>query len=80
MDGGPAKMPATMSGPAVGRAARGAAACVTVEGSIDVSAPLVAGKIEDLISREITKLIAAQQEFASSGWPDPPERPPRARA
>ena len=35
-------------------------------GTVDVSAPLVAGKIEDLISREITKLIGAQQDFAAA--------------
>ena len=57
------KMPATMSGQQSVRS-EGDGCAVTVEGSVDVSAPLVAGKIEDLISREITKLIGAQQEFA----------------
>lgn len=57
------KMPATMSGSQTVRA-DGDGCVVRIEGSINVSAPLVAGKIEDLISREITKLIGAQQEFA----------------
>ena len=71
-DGGPiegawevsGKMPATMSGRQsieVG----GDGCVVTVAGSVNVSAPLVAGKIEELISREITKLIGAQQQFVA---------------
>jgi uncharacterized protein DUF2505 len=58
------KMPATMSGRQSVRV-DGAGCSVTVQGSVDVSAPLVAGKIEELIAREITKLIGAQQEFAA---------------
>jgi hypothetical protein len=57
------KMPATMSGQQTVESA-GDGCSVTVTGSVDVSAPLVAGKIEELISKEITKLIGVQQEFA----------------
>jgi hypothetical protein len=57
------RMPATMSGRQ--HVTESAPGCVvTVEGSIDVSAPLVGGRIEELISREIVKLIGLQQEFA----------------
>lgn len=57
-------MPATMSGTQTVRA-EGAGCVVAVEGSIEVSAPLIAGRIEELISREIVKLIGVQQEFAA---------------
>jgi hypothetical protein len=57
------KMPATMSG-RQHVVPDGDGCSVEVTGSIDVSAPLVGGKIEELISKEITKLIRAQQDFA----------------
>lgn len=57
------KMPAKMSGRQTVRS-EGNGCVVTVHGEIDVSAPLVAGRLEDLTAREITKLIGAQQEFA----------------
>jgi hypothetical protein len=58
------KMPATMTGTqAVEPTETGCR--VEVKGTVDVSAPLVAGKIEDLISREIVKLIGVQQAFAA---------------
>ncbi len=58
------KMPATMSGTQAVEPID--AGCrVEVKGTVDVSAPLVAGKIEDLISREIVKLIGVQQAFAA---------------
>jgi hypothetical protein len=58
------KMPATMSGTqSVKPTASGCR--VEVQGTVDVSAPLVAGKIEDLISKEIVKLLGVQQEFAA---------------
>ncbi|MDQ1633084.1 MAG: hypothetical protein QOC80_3056 [Frankiaceae bacterium] len=57
-------MPAKMSGTqTVEPTATGCR--IEVKGTVDVSAPLVAGKIEDLISREITKLIGVQQAFAA---------------
>src|SRR3954452_11245513 len=59
-----AKMPATMSG-RQSIAPEGQGCRVVVEGSVSVSAPFVGGKAEELISREITKLIAAQQQFAA---------------
>jgi hypothetical protein len=58
------KMPATMSGTQAVEPTD--AGCrVEVKGTVDVSAPLVAGKIEDMISREIVKLIGVQQAFAA---------------
>lgn len=57
-------MPATMGGTQTVRA-EGPGCVVTVEGSVDVSAPLIAGRIEELISREIVKLIGVQQDFAA---------------
>jgi hypothetical protein len=57
------RMPATMTGRQ--RVRRTAEGCeVEVTGEIDVSAPLVAGRIEGLVVEQITKLIGAQQEFA----------------
>lgn len=58
------KMPATMSGTQTVEPTDDGCR-VEVRGSVDVSAPLVAGKIEDLISREIVKLIGVQQAFAA---------------
>lgn len=58
------KMPATMSGRQRVES-RGEGCVVTVEGTINVSAPLIAGRIEELTAREIGKLIGAQQEFAA---------------
>jgi hypothetical protein len=58
------RMPATMSGQQQVR--RTDDGCeVEVSGQIDVSAPLVASRIEGLIAEQITKLIGAQQEFAA---------------
>jgi hypothetical protein len=38
---------------------------VEVSGEIDVSAPLIAGRIEGLAAEQLTKLIGSQQEFAA---------------
>jgi hypothetical protein len=58
------RMPATMSGRQ--EIVAEASGCrVVVEGSISVSAPLVGGKAEELVAREIQKLIGAQQQFAA---------------
>jgi hypothetical protein len=57
------KMPAKMSG-RQSVVSEGNGCRVTVVGEIDVSAPLVAGRLEELTAREITKLIGSQQEFA----------------
>lgn len=57
-------MPATMSGTQTVQPT--VSGCrVEVSGTVGVSAPLVAGKIEDLITREIGKLIGVQQAFAA---------------
>jgi uncharacterized protein DUF2505 len=58
------RMPATMSG-RQSIVPEGPGCRVSVEGTISVSAPLVSGKAEEMVAREITKLIAAQQEFAA---------------
>ena len=58
-------MPATMSGTHAVHP-EGDRCRVLVEGAISVSAPLIGGKAEELISREILKLIGAQQEFAAA--------------
>lgn len=58
------RMPATMSG-RQSIVAEGQGCRVVVEGSISVSAPLIGGKAEELVSGEITKLIGAQQQFAA---------------
>ena len=39
---------------------------VVVRGTVKVNAPLIGGRAEDLTVREISKLIARQQEFAAS--------------
>jgi hypothetical protein len=66
------RMPATMSGRhSVTPDDEGCR--VLVEGSVKVSAPLISGKAEELVAREIVKLIGAQQEFAAEwldGQPD----------
>ncbi len=58
------RMPATMSG-RQWIVAEGQGCRVSVEGTVSVSAPLVGGKAEEMVAREITKLIAAQQQFAA---------------
>jgi hypothetical protein len=63
------RMPAKMSGRQSVRS-EGDGCVVSVEGRIEVSAPLVAGRLEDLTAREITKLIGAQQEFAEQWLAD----------
>jgi hypothetical protein len=57
-------MPATMTGRQTINA-EGTGCQVLVEGSISVSAPLIGGKAEELVAREIQKLIGAQQQFAA---------------
>lgn len=58
-------MPATMSGSHEVRA-EGDGSVVVVRGTVKVNAPLIGGRAEDLTVREISKLIARQQEFAAS--------------
>jgi hypothetical protein len=58
------KMPATMSG-RQSVTSDGEGCRVRVEGTVSVSAPIIGGKAEDLVAQQITKLIAAQQEFAA---------------
>jgi hypothetical protein len=64
-------MPATMTGTQAIRP-EGDGCRVTVEGTVSVSVPVVAGRAEELIVREITKLIGAQQEFAAAWLPAHP--------
>jgi hypothetical protein len=57
-------MPATMTGQHAVRA-DGDGCVVSVHGSVTVNAPLISGKVEDLVVREIGKLITLQQDFAA---------------
>jgi hypothetical protein len=58
------KMPATMAGSHAVRP-DGDGCLVSVHGSVTVNAPLISGKVEDLVVREIDKLIHLQQDFAA---------------
>jgi hypothetical protein len=57
-------MPATMGGRHEVRESDGGC-LVRVTGEVKVNAPLIGGRAEDLVAREITKLLASQQEFAA---------------